>query len=134
MSPVTIAALPCTTPSYEQHPPFWGMGCPGAILMLLGLLLAIAGWLAILKQHQNLVKKICASYSGSSQEPTDFLLINSFKLSTQTTDIKLVMNGSQKTLPVLDLCCHCHKCLFNICGIFGTCLQKGDAYLICKCL
>jgi len=56
MSPVTIAALPCTTPSYEQHPPFWGMGCPGAILMLLGLLLAIAGWLAILKRHRNLVR------------------------------------------------------------------------------
>lgn len=64
----------------------------------------------------------------------ELLLIEYLEDYRHIVDIKFVMNWSQKTLPVLDLCCHCHKCLFNICGIFGTCLQKGDSYLICKCL
>lgn len=35
-------------------------------------------------------------------------------------------------MPVLDLCCHRHKCLLNIGGIFCASLQEWDANLICK--
>ena len=40
--------------------------------------------------------------------------------------ILLVLHHSRLT-PVLDLCSHSHKGLLHIGGIFGACLQEGDA-------
>lgn len=35
--------------------------------------------------------------------------------------------------PVLDFCCHCHKCLFYICCCFSWCLQIWNSNFIGKC-
>ena len=37
-------------------------------------------------------------------------------------------------IPVLDLSCHGHECLFHIGGILGTCLEEWDTNLVSKCL
>ena len=40
----------------------------------------------------------------------------------------------REAAPVLDLCCHGHEGLLNICGVLGTGLQEGNADLVSKSL